>query len=144
MRTPSLKQEEVSRKWHLVDADGQVLGRLASEVATLLLGKGKPEYTPHVESGDYVVVVNAGKVALSGKKPDIKYYTKHSLYYGGFKMIPYRRMLEKHPEEIIRNAVWGMLPKGRQGRSIFKNLHVYPGPAHPHAAQRPEPYTLRG
>jgi large subunit ribosomal protein L13 len=143
MRTLSLKQKEIPRRWVVVDADGAVLGRLASEVAGLLLGKGKPEYTPHVESGDCVVVVNASKVFLSGKKPDIKYYTKHSLYYGGFKMIPYRRMLEKHPEDVIRNAVWGMLPKGRQGRSIAKNLFVYPGPTHPHAAQKPEAFALK-
>ena len=144
MRTPSLKQADVPKKWLVIDADGKVLGRLASEVAGLLLGKGKPEYTPHVESGDSVVIVNASKVFLSGKKPDIKYYTKHSLFYGGFKMIPYRRMLEKHPEEVIKNAGWGMLPKGRQGRSIFKNLHVYPGPNHPHAAQKPETHALKG
>ncbi len=144
MRTISLKQEEVPKKWLIIDADGQVLGRLASEVATLLLGKSKPEYTPHVESGDSVVVINASKIFLSGKKPDMKYYTKHSLYYGGFKMIPYRRMLEKHPEDVIRNAVWGMLPKGRQGRSIAKSLFVYAGPIHPHAAQKPEAYTLKG
>jgi len=144
MRTVSLKQSEVQKKWLVIDADGKVLGRLASEVATLLLGKGKPEYTAHIESGDSVVVVNASKIFLSGKKPDMKYYTKHSLYYGGFKMIPYRRMLEKHPEDVIRNAVWGMLPKGRQGRSIAKNLFVYPGPAHPHGAQKPEPYALKG
>ena len=144
MRTPSLKKGEIPKQWLVVDAEGKVLGRLASEVATLLLGKGKPEYTPHVESGDNVVVINASKVYISGNKADTKTYTHHSLYYGGFKSVSYRRLKEKHPDEIIREAVWGMLPKGRQGRSILKNLFVYPGAEHPHVAQRPDSYTLKG
>jgi large subunit ribosomal protein L13 len=144
MNTVSLKQREVPRKWLVVDAEGKVLGRLASEVAGLLLGTGKPEYTPNVESGDHVVVINASKVHLSGKKADTKAYTHHTLYYGGFKTVPFRTLLDKHPDEVIRNAVWGMLPKGRLGRAIIKNLMVYPDAKHPHAAQSPEPYTLRG
>lgn len=144
MRTPSLKQKEMPRRWVIIDAEGKVLGRLASEVATLLLGKMKPEYTPHVESGDHVVVINAAKVHLSGNKADTKTYTHHSLFYGGFKSVSFRRMKEKHPDEVIRQAVWGMLPKGRQGRSILGNLFVYPGSEHPHAAQRPETYALKG
>jgi large subunit ribosomal protein L13 len=144
MRTPSLKKGEIPKQWLVVDAEGKVLGRLASEVATLLLGKAKPEYTPHVESGDNVVVINASKVHLSGNKADTKAYTHHTLYYGGFRSVSYRRLLEKHPDEIIRRAVWGMLPKGRQGRSILKNLFVYPGAEHPHVAQRPDSYTLKG
>jgi large subunit ribosomal protein L13 len=144
MRTPSLKQEEVMSRWLVIDAEGQVLGRLASEVAGLLLGKGKPEYTAHIKSGDHVVVINASKVRITGKKAETKRYTNHSGYYGGFKSISYRRMQDEHPDEIIRKAVWGMLPKGRLGRAIHKNLFVYAEANHPHTAQKPENYALRG
>lgn len=144
MRTPSIKKEDVPSRWVVIDAEGQVLGRLASEVAGLLLGKGRPEYTPHVESGDHVVVINAGKIRVTGRKAESKEYTHHSLYYGGFKSVSFRRMKEDHPERIIQNAVWGMLPKGRLGRAIHKNLFVYSGSDHPHAAQKPESYALKG
>ncbi|MFN0151029.1 MAG: 50S ribosomal protein L13 [bacterium] len=144
MRTPSMKKGEVPSRWLVIDAEGQVLGRLASEVAVLLLGKGKPEYTAHVQTGDHVVVINATKIRITGTKADTKRYTHHSGYYGGFKSVSFRRMKEEHPDQIIRKAVWGMLPKGRMGRAIHKNLFVYPDAGHPHTAQNPEAYALRG
>ena len=144
MRTPSIKKEDCPSKWVVIDADGQVLGRLASEVAGLLLGKGKPEYTAHVPSGDHVVVINATKIRITGTKAETKQYTHHSGYYGGFKSVSYKRMKEEHPDEIIKKAVWGMLPKGRLGRAIHKHLFVYPAGEHPHRAQKPEAYALRG
>lgn len=144
MRTPSMKKGEVPSRWLVIDAEGQVLGRLASEVAVLLLGKGKPEYTAHVQTGDHVVVINAAKIRVTGTKAETKKYTYHSGYYSGFKSVSYRRMQAEHPDQIIRKAVWGMLPKGRMGRAIHKNLFVYPDAAHPHTAQNPEAYALRG
>ncbi len=142
MKTYSAKAEEVEKKWYLVDAEGQVLGRLATRIATILRGKHKPQFTPHVDVGDYVIVVNASKVKLTGRKADQKYYFRHTGYPGGARIIPFRRLLEGHPERIVRSAVWGMLPHNRLGRRIIKKLHVYAGPEHPHQAQKPEELEL--
>ncbi|MBI4496001.1 MAG: 50S ribosomal protein L13, partial [Deltaproteobacteria bacterium] len=125
-------------KWHLVDADGKVLGRLASRVAILLRGKHKPIFTPHVDTGDFVVVVNAEKVALTGKKWKEKLYTHHSGYPGGLKSISAEKVRQKRPERLITMAVQGMLPKTRMGRKLLKKLKVYCGPGHPHEAQQPQ------
>lgn len=145
MRTTYMaKANEVERKWYVVDAAGQTLGRLASEVATLLRGKHKPIFTPHVDTGDYVIVVNADKIKLTGKKLTDKIYYHHSGYPGGLKQRTAKEMLEKRPEKMIELAVKGMLPKNRLGRRMFKKLFVYRGPEHPHQAQKPETYELRG
>lgn len=138
MATPA----DVQRKWYVVDAEGQTLGRLASRIATVLRGKHKPTFTPHVDTGDFVIVINADKVQLTGKKLDKKIYRWHSGYLGGLKEATARKMLAERPERVIEWAVWGMLPKGRLGRRIFKKLKVYRGPNHPHAAQKPEPLTF--
>lgn len=143
-KTYSARPGEVGRKWFVVDADGQVLGRLASRVASVIRGKHKPPFTPHIDVGDFVVVVNAGKVKLTGQKLDDKLYRRHSGYPGGLVEIPYRRLLETHPERAIERAVWGMLPKGRLGRQLKGKLKVYAGPDHPHASQKPEPLTVSG
>ncbi len=145
MRTTYMaKANEVERKWYVVDAAGQTLGRLASEVATLLRGKHKPIFTPHVDTGDYVIIVNADKIQLTGKKLTDKMYYHHSGYPGGLKQRTAQEMLEKRPEKMIELAVKGMLPKNRLGRRMFKKLFVYRGPEHPHQAQNPETYELRG
>lgn len=145
MRTTYMaKANEVERKWYVVDAAGQTLGRLASEVATLLRGKHKPIFTPHVDTGDYVIIVNADKIQLTGKKLTDKMYYHHSGYPGGLKQRTAQEMLEKRPEKMIELAVKGMLPKNRLGRRMFKKLFVYRGPEHPHQAQKPETYELRG
>jgi large subunit ribosomal protein L13 len=141
--TWSPKASDVSRDWLLVDAEGQVLGRFATQVATLLRGKHKPTYTPHMDMGDYVVVVNADKIQVTGKKPEQKMYYRHSGYPGGLKTISYRNLHQKHPDRIIKFAVKGMLPKGRLGRSMLRKLHVYAGPRHPHVAQQPKPYVIK-
>lgn len=133
---------QVERKWYVVDADGQTLGRLASEVAKVLRGKNKPVFTPHEDTGDYVIVVNAEKIKVTGRKLDQKVYYRHSDYVGGLKSATLREMLEKHPERVIENAVRGMLPKGPLGRDMFRKLHVYAGPDHKHAAQKPEVLTF--
>lgn len=138
MRTYTPKVTEIQRRWLVVDADGQVLGRLASEVAQLLRGKHKPMYSPHMDTGDFVVVVNAARVRLTGDKAEKKTYFRHTGYMGGGKLIPFRAMQEKHPERIIDLAVKGMLPKNNLGRLMRRKLKVYAGPEHPHAAQRPE------
>ena len=137
MRTYSPKSGDVQRQWHVIDATDVVLGRLASQVATLLRGKHKPIYAPHVDTGDFVIVINADKVALTGKKPEQKAYFRHSGYMGGERFIPFRTMQEKHPERVIELAVKGMLPKNNLGRLMRKKLKVYAGPAHPHEAQQP-------
>lgn len=142
MKTYSAKPGEVERRWYVVDADGKVLGRLASEIARVLRGKHKPQYTPHVDVGDFVVVVNAERIALTGKKLSDKWFRDHSGYPGGLKSIWYERLLETHPERAIERAVWGMLPKTRLGRKMVKKLKVYRGPDHPHAAQQPEPLDI--
>ena len=143
MRTtymPSAAQ--IERKWYVVDASGKTLGRLASEVAKVLRGKNKPEFTPHVDTGDYVIVVNAEKIAVTGKKLDQKIYYHHSDYVGGMKETTLAEMLAKKPEKVIELAVKGMLPKGPLGRAMIKKLHVYAGPEHNNAAQKPEVLTF--
>ncbi len=131
--------EKTARRWYLVDAEGQVLGRLASRVATILRGKHKPDFAPHLDVGDHVVVVNAEKVHLTGRKFTTKIYRWHTGYIGGLREVRAERMLATHPERVIEWAVQGMLPKGRLGRAMAKKLKVYRGPAHPHASQQPEP-----
>ena len=128
----------IERKWYLVDADGKTLGRLASEVAKILRGKNKPEFTPHMDTGDYVVVVNAAKVKVTGKKLQQKTYFSHSDYVGGVKTITLKEQLNKEPEDVFYHAVKGMLPKGPLGSAMLKKLHVYAGPDHKQAAQKPE------
>ena len=128
----------VERKWYVVDAEGKTLGRLASEVANVLRGKNKPTYTPHIDTGDYVIVVNAEKIQVTGKKLDQKIYYHHSEYVGGMKEATLREMMQKKPEFVITHAVKGMLPKGPLGRQMLKKLHVYAGPEHNHAAPKPE------
>lgn len=130
---------EVDRRWHLVDADGKVLGRLAARIATLLRGKHKPTFTPHMDVGDFVVVVNAAAVRLTGRKLQQKSLARHSGYPGGFKEVSYQVLLQKHPDRVITEAVRGMLPKTRQGRKLIKKLKVFPGPQHKHQAQKPAP-----
>ncbi|MBR3170885.1 MAG: 50S ribosomal protein L13 [Lachnospiraceae bacterium] len=138
MSTFMAKPAEVERKWYVVDADGVTLGRLAAEVASILKGKKKPIYTPHVDTGDYVIVVNADKVKVTGKKLDQKVYFSHSEYVGGVKEITLREQLKKHPERVVEHAVKGMLPKGALGKQMYMKLRVYAGPEHEHAAQKPE------
>ena len=128
----------VERKWYVVDAEGKTLGRLASEVANVLRGKNKPTYTPHIDTGDYVIVVNAEKIQVTGKKLDQKIYYHHSEYVGGMKEATLKEMMQKKPEFVITHAVKGMLPKGPLGRQMLTKLHVYAGPEHNHAAQKPE------
>lgn len=144
MKTYSARPGDVSRHWFVIDAEGQVLGRLATRIATVLRGKHKPPFTPHLDVGDFVVVVNAKKVRLTGQKLDDKLFRRHTGYPGGLVEIPYRRLLETHPERAIERAVWGMLPKGRLGRQLRKKLKVYAGPDHPHASQKPDPLTVDG
>jgi len=138
MKTVFVKKEDVQRKWYLVDAEGATLGRLAAKIATYLRGKHKPIFTPNVDTGDYVIVVNAEKIKLTGKKLTDKVYYWHSGYRGGLKAATAKELLEKSPERLIKDAVWGMLPKNRLGRQVFKKLKVYKGPEHPHSAQKPE------
>ena len=133
---------KVERKWYVVDATGYTLGRLASEVAKVLRGKNKPVFTPHVDTGDYVIVVNADKIKVTGKRLDQKIYYHHSDYVGGMKETTLREMLAKKPEKVVELAVKGMLPKGPLGREMFTKLHVYAGAEHPHAAQQPEALTF--
>ena len=133
---------KVERKWYVVDAAGYTLGRLASEVAKVLRGKNKPVFTPHVDTGDYVVIVNAEKIKVTGKKLDQKIYYHHSEYVGGMKETTLREMLAKKPEKVVELAVKGMLPKGPLGRQMYTKLHVYAGPEHAHAAQKPEVLTF--
>lgn len=132
----------IERKWYVVDATGYTLGRLASEVAKVLRGKNKPTYTPSMDTGDYVIVVNAEKITVTGKKLDDKVYYNHSGWVGGLKETTLREMLAKHPERVIEHAVKGMLPKGPLGREMYTKLHVYVGPDHKHAAQKPEALTF--
>ena len=142
MKTYTPKAPEIQRNWLLVDAQDQVLGRLASHVAQLLRGKHKPMFTPHLDTGDFVVVINADKIRLTGNKPEDKAYFRHSGYIGGERFIPFRTMLEKHPERVIDLAVKGMLPKNNLGRLMRRKLKVYAGPAHPHEAQQPQPIEI--
>jgi len=138
MRTWNARPGEVERKWYVVDAEGVVLGRLASRIAVILRGKHKPQFTPHVDCGDFVIVVNAEKVRTTGRKEEQKFYYRHSGYPGGLKAVRLDEMRAKHPERIIEHAVRGMLPKGPLGRRLLRKLKVYAGPHHPHAAQKPE------
>ena len=142
MKTYTPKLTEIQRRWWVVDADGKVLGRLASEIAQVLRGKHKPMFTPHLDTGDYVIVVNADKVRLTGNKAENKAYFRHSGYMGGERFIPFKDMLEKHPDRVIDLAVKGMLPKNNLGRLMRRKLKVYAGPAHPHEAQQPEPLEI--
>lgn len=145
MRTTYMaKPLEVERKWYVVDAQGKTLGRLATEVATLLRGKHKPVYTPHVDTGDFVIVINASQVELTGNKLTKKMYYRHSGYPGGLKVTSAEKLRATRPERMIELAVKGMLPKGSLGRQQLKKLKVYAGPEHPHQAQKPEVYELRG
>ena len=142
-QTTMIKATEVERKWLVVDAKDIPLGRLASEVARVLIGKNKPIYTPHVDCGDYVIIVNAKQVGLSGNKLDTKNYYNVSGYLGGLRTRSARTMVEKYPVEMVERAVWGMLPKGRLGRQIYKKLFVYEGAEHPHAAQNPTVWEIK-
>ncbi|MBR6322724.1 MAG: 50S ribosomal protein L13 [Lachnospiraceae bacterium] len=142
MNTFMASPKTIERKWYVVDAAGLTLGRLASEVAKVLRGKNKPIFTPHVDTGDYVIIVNADKVVVTGKKLDQKLYYSHSDYIGGFKSTNLKEMLAKKPEQVMRLAVKGMLPKGPLGNQMLTKLHVYAGPEHPHAAQKPETLTF--
>ena len=139
MKTYTVKAGEIEHRWYVVDAKDQVLGRMASSIATILRGKHKPTYSPHLDVGDFVIVVNAKDVRLTGKKASQKTYFRHSGYMGGERHIPFRRMLDRHPDRIIKLAVKGMLPKNTLGRAMLRKLKVYAGPEHPHEAQLPEP-----
>ena len=142
MKTYSAKPETVERQWYVVDAEGKALGRLASEIATRLRGKHKPVYTPHVDTGDYIIVVNADKVRVTGRKETDKVYYHHSGFPGGIKSITLDKLREKAPHRIIETAVRGMLPKGPLGRDMFRKLRIYAGSEHNHAAQQPQPLEL--
>ncbi len=138
MKTFNTKPADVKREWYVVNAEGKTLGRLAAGIVRVLKGKHKTIYTPHLDVGDFVVVVNAQKIHVTGKKLDVKAYHKHSGYPGGMKTVLLREQLEKHPDRVIKAAVWGMLPHGRLGREMFKKLKVYGGTDHPHLAQKPK------
>jgi large subunit ribosomal protein L13 len=142
MRTVSIRKEDVRPKWYVVDAENKVLGRLASEVAKVLRGKHRPTFTPHVDTGDYVIIINAHKVALTGSKWDQKVYRWHTGYPGGFREMPVRTLHKRHPERIVEHAIRGMLPKNKLGRAMFRKLKVYAAAAHPHVAQQPESLTF--
>ena len=142
MKSYIAKPADIDHKWYVIDAEDKTLGKIAAEIAMILRGKKKSIYTPHVDCGDYVVVVNAEKVAVTGKKENQKIYRSHSGYPGGLKETTLAELRAKKPEEIIRHAVKGMMPKGKLGRQMFKKLKVYAGPEHPHAAQNPEEWTF--
>ncbi len=136
------KASDINQYWVVMDANGQSLGRLATQIASILLGKNKPNYTPGMDTGDYVIVINCEKVTVTGKKTEEKIYYKHSQYPGGLSAISLRKQLEKHPERVIRSAVWGMLPHNKFGRQIIKKLKAYAGTEHPHEAQKPTIMTM--
>lgn len=136
------KAGDVTQEWFLVDANDQNLGRLATQVASILLGKHKPSFTPGMEVGDFVVVINCERVRVTGNKLDAKFYYRHSQYPGGLTTTSLRQQLQKHPDRVIRSAVWGMLPHNKFGREVIKNLKVYAGPEHPHDAQQPKPWVI--
>lgn len=142
MKTFSAKPETVQRDWYIVDADGKTLGRLAAEIAHRLRGKHKPEYTPHVDTGDYIVVVNAEKVAVTGNKTTDKMYHHHTGYPGGLKSMSFEKLIDRAPERVIQSAVKGMLPRNPLGRAMFKKLKVYAGAEHPHASQQPQELSI--
>lgn len=141
--TAIAKPEQIDRKWYLVDAEGLTLGRMATQVASVLRGKNKPCFTPHIDTGDYVIIINADKIVLTGKKAEQKMYYRHSGYPGGFKSTQYKVLLEKKPEFVVEKAIKGMLPKNTLGRQMFKKLKVYAGSEHPHAAQKPEKMEIK-
>lgn len=143
MKTYVAKPQEVDRKWFVIDADGQTLGRLATQVASILRGKHKPTYTPHVDTGDHVIIINAEKIHLTGNKLADKKYYRHSGYVGGIKSTTAGELLNRHPERVIKAAVWGMVPHNRLGRQVIKKLKVYAGNEHPHDAQMPETLILK-
>ncbi|MEW6525050.1 MAG: 50S ribosomal protein L13 [Spirochaetota bacterium] len=142
-QTFSLKKSQIEKKWYIIDAEGKVLGRLAAEIAHVLRGKHKPAYSPHLDMGDNVIVINADKVLLTGKKPQEKEYFFHSKYPGGSRFVNIRKMLEKKPEYILYHAVKGMMPKNKLARQLMGNLKIYAGSDHPHKAQKPEPLELK-
>jgi len=142
MRTFIPKKDDFEQKWWVVNAEGRILGRLATEVADLIRGKRKPVFTSHLDTGDFVVVVNAEKIKVTGRKLEQKIYYSHSLYPGGLREDKLKDLLEKKPEEVIKKAVWGMIPKGKLGRALYKKLKVYRGPNHPHEAQNPQEYKF--
>jgi len=142
MKTQSTRPQDVKHDWHIIDANDKVLGRMATEIAHRLRGKHKAEYTPHVDTGDYIVVINAEKVRVTGKKTTDKIYYRHSEYPGGIKGTSFERMIETHPTRVIELAVKGMLPRNPLGRAMFRKLKVYAGTEHPHAAQQPQPLEL--
>jgi len=142
MRTFIPKKDDIEQKWWLVNAEGRILGRLATEVADLIRGKKKPQFTSHLDTGDFVVIVNAEKIKVTGRKLDQKKYYSHSLYPGGIKEETLKDLLARKPEEVIKKAVWGMVPKGKLGRALYKKLKVYRGPSHPHEAQNPQEYKF--
>ncbi len=142
MKTFMASPSTIERKWYVVDAEGMTLGRLASNVAAVLRGKNKPIFTPHIDTGDYVIIINAEKIKVTGHKLDQKKYYTHSDYVGGFKSSTLREMMDKKPEKVVELAVKGMLPKGPLGREMYKKLHVYTGAEHPHASQKPEVLTF--
>ena len=136
------KAGDITQEWFLVDANDQNLGRLASQIAKILLGKHKPNFTPGMETGDFVVVINCERIRVTGNKLDSKFYYRHSQYPGGLTTTSLRQQLQKHPDRVIRSAVWGMLPHNKYGREVIKNLKVYAGPEHPHDAQQPKPWVI--
>ena len=142
MKSYMARPLQVERKWYVVDAEGKTLGRLATEISRILRGKNKAQYTPHVDTGDFVVVVNAERVSVSGKKADQKLYRRHTGYPGGLRETSYEQMMDRKPTEILRKAVYGMMPKTRLARQQFKKLKIYAGSEHPHEAQRPERYEV--
>ena len=142
MKTISAKPETVKRDWYIIDADGKTLGRMAAEIAHRLRGKHKPEFTPHVDTGDYIVVINAEKVRVTGRKATDKMYYSHTGFIGGIKSISFEKLIDKAPELTIQNAVKGMLPRGPLGRAMFKKLKVYGGSEHPHTAQQPQELNI--
>ena len=142
MRTFIPKKDDIEQKWWLVNADGKILGRLATEVADLIRGKKKPQFSSHLDTGDFVVVINAEKIRVTGRKLDQKVYYSHSQYPGGIKAETLKELLKRKPEEAVKRAVWGMIPKGKLGRSVYKKLKVYSGPTHPHEAQNPQEYQF--
>jgi large subunit ribosomal protein L13 len=142
MRTFIPKKDDIDQKWWLIDAEGRILGRMATEIADLIRGKRKTQFTSHLDTGDFVVVINAEKIKVTGRKLEQKKYYTHSLYPGGIKEQTLEDLLAKKPEEVIQKAVWGMIPKGKLGRALYKKLKVYRGPSHPHEAQNPQEYKF--
>jgi large subunit ribosomal protein L13 len=142
MKTFAPKKDEIERKWLLINADGKILGRLATEISVLLRGKGKARFAPFIDTGDFVVVINAEKIQVTGKKLEQKKYYSHTGYPGGIKEKTLNELMDTNPEEVLRKAVWGMIPKNKLGRKIHKKLKVYRGPNHPHSAQNPEEYQF--